>query len=128
MSAEEKRALLKEWEESCKNVKEQMKKLGHDIVLVPTALSKSELIQEQVEKQLGCKIPEELYQEAFTCAKKKQSYLYNQEKRGVIKEDWYLILLIKEYIGNLAFSQYTFSLCQHREKKHSAECFPANAE
>lgn len=128
MSEEEKRVLLKGWEENCKNLKEQMKKLGHDIVLVPTALSKSEIIQEEVEKQLGCKIPEELYQEAFTCAKKKQSYLYSQEKKGVIKEDWYLILLIKEYVGNLAFSQYTFSLCQHREKKHSAECFPVNAE
>ena len=83
MSAEEKRALLKEWEESCKNLKEQMKKLGHDIVLVPTALSKSEIIQEKVEKQLRCKIPEELYQEALDA---NAYFLIMQQYREMQKE------------------------------------------
>lgn len=77
-------------------------------------------MKQEIEQQLGCEIPETLYQEACTYAKNKQAYIYSQEGRTIVFEDWYLKKLVEEYVVSLALSSYTMDLCvekigkQHR--------------
>ena len=56
-----------------------------------------------------------------TAWKNKQEYIYRQEKRPVILQQWYLLKLTEEYIRSLAFSEKTADLCRmlrNMEKEH----------
>ena len=44
--------------------------------------------------------------------KKKQDYIYKQEKRAVVMQRWYLVKLIEEYVRSLEFSKLTMDLCK----------------
>lgn len=74
-------------------------------------------MKQEIEQQLGCEIPEELYRQAITYAKDKQAYLYAREGRAVVLEEWYLTTLTEEYIRNLAFSNFTMDLCEEIRKR-----------
>ena len=72
---------------------------------------------------LKCEITDEQFEEALEYAKEKQNYIFLQEGRLVILEDWYLIKLTEEYVISLAFSRYTMELCRalnNMEKEHQA--------
>ena len=77
--------------------------------------------KEEVEELLGYRITKSRFQEALKLAKNKQEYIYRQEKRPVILQQWYLLKLTEEYIRSLAFSEKTADLCRmlrNMEKEH----------
>lgn len=83
-------------------------------------------IKKEVEELLKCAISDEQYHEALEMAKKKQKYIYEQDNRKCVMEDWYLAILTKEYVVNLAFSRFTMDLCRalngsNMEKERSAQ-------
>lgn len=72
---------------------------------------------------LKCEITDEQFEEALEYAKKKQNYIFLEEGRMAILEDWYLLKLTKEYVISLAFSRYIMELCRtlnNMEKEHQA--------
>lgn len=71
-----------------------------------------EVRKEEVEKLLGYEISEENFEEALDHAKRKQKLLSKIDKRPVIMEHWYLIMLIKEYVEICAFSKFTVERCK----------------
>ena len=81
---------------------------------------KTEIKKAEVEELLGAAITEGQFSEALEYAKRKQAYIYGRERRPVVLQPWYLIRLTAEYVGNLAFSRYTMSLC-NMEKEHSVK-------
>lgn len=80
--------------------------------------------KQEVEDLLGCEITAEQFEEALGYAKHKQEYIYDQEKRPTVLQDWYLAMLTEEYIRSLAFSEFTMDLCRtlhDMEKEHSVK-------
>ena len=80
-----------------------------------------EVIKKEVEEILGCEITESDFADALKCAKRKQEFIFNLEKRPVIMERWYLVKLTEEYVRSNAFSRFTMDLCrtlQDMEKEH----------
>lgn len=72
-------------------------------------------MKQEMEQQIGCEIPEELYQQAITYAKDKQAYIYARENRAVVLEEWYLTKLTEEYVRSLALVKLTTILCKEKE-------------
>lgn len=70
-----------------------------------------EVMKQEVEEQLGAEISEEQFEEALQYAKHKQEYIYKRYKSPVVLQHWYLVILTKEYVRNLAFSRFTMDLC-----------------
>ncbi len=66
----------------------------------------------EVEELLGTKITDEQFSEALAFARKKQKYIYQQEKRTIVLQHWYLVKLTEEYVRNLSFSKFTTDLCR----------------
>ncbi len=78
-----------------------------------------------MEEQLGFGITNEQFREALECARRKQEYIYQSERRPVVLQHWYLVKLTEEYVRSLAFSKFTMDLCRtlrDMEKEHSASC------
>lgn len=59
-------------------------------------------MKQEIEQQLGCEIPEDLYNAAITYAKDKQAYIYAREGRAVVLEE---------------FSNFTMDLCEEIRKR-----------
>lgn len=72
----------------------------------------------EVEEMLGVEITEEQFHEALEYAKRKQSHIYKLEQGQEVLQKWYLAILTKEYVLQLAFSQFTQDFC---EKLHDME-------
>lgn len=70
-----------------------------------------EVTKQEVEEQLGAEISDEQFKEALRYAKHKQELVYKREKSPVVLQHWYLVILTKEYVRNLAFSRFTIDLC-----------------
>ncbi|MCM1221212.1 MAG: hypothetical protein NC548_42710 [Lachnospiraceae bacterium] len=87
--------------------------------------------RKEVEALLGCRIPDDLYEEALESASKKQEYIYEREKRVEVLQDWYLVQLIAEYIRSKSFSQLTMHICRkmfNMEKEHSTRSQSAQTD
>ncbi len=67
--------------------------------------------KEDVEALLGCRISDMVFKEALQYAKHMQLYIYEQERRSVVLQEWYLAKLTEEYVRSLDFSKYTMDLC-----------------
>ena len=81
--------------------------------------------KEEVEELLEYEITDEQFQEALKCAKHKQEFIYERDKRLVVLQHWYLVKLTEEYVRSLAFSKFTMDLCRklcNMEKEHPANC------
>ncbi len=77
--------------------------------------------KQEVEEQLGAGISDEQFKEALRYAKHKQEFICKREKSPVVLQHWYLVILTKEYVGNLEFSRFTMDLCRtlrDMEKEH----------
>lgn len=76
--------------------------------------------KKEVEELLECDITDEQFLEAFEYAKRKQAYIYENDRRPIILQRWYLVKLTEEYVRNLAFSRFTMDLCKrcNMEKEH----------
>ena len=88
-------------------------------------MQKQEVKRQEVEELLGFGITDEQLREALECARHKQEYIYQLEKRPVVLQHWYLVKLTEEYVRSLAFSKFTMDLCRalrDMEKEHSASC------
>ena len=75
----------------------------------------------EVEELLGCEITDEQFDEALEYARHKQKYIYQRERRAVVMQHWYLVMLTEESVRNLAFSKFTMDLCRllrDMEKEH----------
>lgn len=64
-----------------------------------------------LETVLGSSITDSMFKEALSCARQKQAYIYQHEKRQEVLQDWYLLELAKEYIRSIALSRFTMDLC-----------------
>lgn len=80
-----------------------------------------EVTKQEVEEQMGAKISDEQFEEALRYAKQKQEFIYKREKRPVVLQHWYLVILTEEYVKNLAFSRFTMDLCATRRNMEK-EC------
>ena len=88
-------------------------------------MQKQDMKRQEVEELLGFAITDEQFREALGCARRKQEYIYQLERRPVVLEHWYLVKLTEEYVRSLAFSKFTMDLCRtlrDMEKEHSANC------
>lgn len=85
-------------------------------------MSEKEIVKkEEVEELLRYEITDEQFDEALKYAEHKQQYIYQQEKRLVVLQHWYLVKLTEEYVRSLAFSKFTMDLCRtlcDMEKEH----------
>ena len=70
-------------------------------------ISKTEL-----EAVLGSSITDSMFEEALNCARKKQAYIYQREKREEVLQGWYLLELTKECIKSITLSKFTMDLCR----------------
>lgn len=80
-----------------------------------------EIKKEEVQELLGFGIPDEQFEEALVCARRKQQYIYSREERQVTLQRWYLIKLTEEHVRSNAFSRFTMDLCRtlfDMEKEH----------
>jgi len=68
--------------------------------------------KEEVEELLKYEITDKEFKEALQFAKHMQEYIYQQEKRPVVLQKWYLVKLTEEYVRSLNFSKYTMDLCK----------------
>ena len=75
-------------------------------------MQQSDVEKREVEELLGTEISEDLFQKALDYAKRKQAYIFSQEKRSVVMEHWYLVKLTEECARSLAFSWFTMALCK----------------
>nr|WP_300807986.1 hypothetical protein [uncultured Acetatifactor sp.] len=88
-------------------------------------MQKQDVKKQEVEELLGFAITDEQLREALECARRKQEYIYQRERRPVVLQHWYLVKLTEEYVRSLAFSKFTMDLCRalrDMEKEHSASC------
>ncbi len=56
-------------------------------------MQKQEVKRQEVEELLGFGITDEQLREALECARHKQEYIYQLEKRPVVLQHWYLVKL-----------------------------------
>lgn len=78
-------------------------------------------MKQEVEDLLGFNITDCQFKEALEYAKKKQEYIYKQEPRQVVMQQWYLVKLTEEYVRSLVLSKFTMDLCRklsNMEKEH----------
>ena len=75
-------------------------------------MQKQDMKRQEVEELLGFAITDEQLQEALECARRKQEYIYQRERRPVVLQHWYLVKLTEEYVRSLAFSKFTMDLCR----------------
>lgn len=78
----------------------------------------------EVENLLGSKITDKQFNKALDYARRKQKYIYQQTKREIVLQHWYLVKLTEEYVRSLAFSKFTMDLCRNlrdMEKEHSVK-------
>lgn len=75
----------------------------------------------KLETILGSSITDSVFKEALNCAKKKQAYIYQREKREEVLQEWYLLELTKEYVKGITLSKFTLDLCLEVNKT-KAEC------
>lgn len=68
--------------------------------------------KEEVEELLKHEITDKEFQEALQYARHMQQYIYQQERRPVVLQNWYLVKLTEEYVRSLDFSKYTMGLCR----------------
>lgn len=68
--------------------------------------------KKDVEALLKCSISDEMYREALESARRKQRYIFSQEHRVVVLQDWYLLQLTKEAVISLTFQKFTRDLCE----------------
>lgn len=66
----------------------------------------------KLETLLGSSITDNMFKEALNCARKKQAYIYQREKREEVLQEWYLLELTKEYIKSITLSKFTMDLCR----------------
>ena len=88
-------------------------------------MQKQEVKRQEVEELLGFGITDKQLREALECARRKQEYIYQLEKRLVVLQQWYLVKLTEEYVRSFACSEFTMDLCSalhDMEKEHSANC------
>lgn len=64
-----------------------------------------------LETVLGSSITDSMFKEALSCARQKQAYIYQHEKRQEVLQDWYLLELSKEYIRSITLARFTMDLC-----------------
>ncbi|EOS47314.1 hypothetical protein C809_02190 [Lachnospiraceae bacterium MD335] len=79
------------------------------------------VMKKEVEELLGCSITTEQFREALEYARKKQKYIYGQERRLTVLQHWYLVKLTEEYVRSLSFAKETVDLCgtlRNMEKEH----------
>ena len=60
-------------------------------------MQKQEVKRQEVEELLGFAITDEQLQEALECARRKQEYIYQRERRPVVLQHWYLVKLPCKY-------------------------------
>lgn len=85
-------------------------------------MRKNIIKREEVEELLRFEITEEQFIEALEYANRKQKYIYEQEKKTVVLQHWYLMKLTEEYVRSLAFSKFTIDLWEmlnDMEKEYS---------
>lgn len=75
----------------------------------------------RLETMLGGNVTDSMFKEALNCARQKQAYIYQREKREEVLKSWYLLELIKEYIKSAALSKFTLELCKEACKTKT-EC------
>lgn len=75
----------------------------------------------RLETMLGGNITDSVFEEALNCARQKQAYIYQREKREEVLKSWYLLELMKEYIKSTALSKFTLELCKEACKTKT-EC------
>ena len=68
----------------------------------PKCMQKQEVKRQEVEELLGFAITDEQLQEALECARRKQEYIYQLERRPVVLQHWYLVKLTEEYVRSLS--------------------------
>lgn len=71
--------------------------------------------KEEVEELLKYEITDKEFEEALQYAKYMQEYIYQQEHRQVVLQNWYLVKLTEEYVRILDFSKCTMDLCRTRQ-------------
>lgn len=70
-----------------------------------------EISKTELEAVIGNSITDSTFEEALNCARQKQAYIYQREKREEILQGWYLLELTKEYIKSITLSKFTLDLC-----------------
>ncbi len=70
----------------------------------------------KLEVVFGSSITDSMFEEALNCARKKQAYIYQREKREEVLQEWYLLELTKEYIKSITLSKFTLDLCMEVNK------------
>lgn len=84
-----------------------------------------ERTKREMETLLKCEISGKLFEKAYSCAKKKQKRIYDQDHREAVMSSGYLDQLTAEYVKSLSLQQFTMDLSRRMhdmEKEHSANC------
>ncbi len=79
-------------------------------------------IRKEVEQEAGCFIEDADFERALQDAKRKQDFLYKLERKDYIRENWYLVSLVVDYVKQNALSDFTMDLgrkLHNMEKEHS---------
>ena len=77
--------------------------------------------KEEVEALLHSQVTNKEFDIAVKKARKKQQYIYDQTKRSVVLEDWYLVKLAEEFILSDRLSNLTADICEMLREKESSE-------
>lgn len=85
----------------------------------------------EVEGMIGSELSEDLRHTALTYAERKQQCIYEQCHDPVVMQEWYLSVLMEEFIKRNALSEMTINLCRtlrNMEKEHSAKSQSAQSD
>ena len=82
----------------------------------PPLVASSEQLMEAVEALLDCPLPDEYWQRAEQHARRKLERAKEMQPEVEYYDDWYLTLLTRDTVRELAFSDYTLALCRERAK------------
>lgn len=80
----------------------------------PALVATSEQLREAVEALLGCPVPEEYWQRAERYARRKLERAKEMQPGVEYYDDFYLALLTRDTVREMAFSDYTMALCLER--------------
>lgn len=78
----------------------------------------------EVKGMIGSELPEDLRHAVLAYAERKQQCVYEQCHDPAVMQEWYLSVLMEEFIKRTALSEMTMNLCRalrNMEKEHSAK-------
>ena len=80
----------------------------------PALMATSKQLREAVEALLGCPVPEEYWPRAEQYARRKLERAKEMQPGADYYDDFYLTLLTRDTVREMAFSDYTMALCLER--------------